>query len=93
MAATNPFKNGFRRESCTVKEMLPGRLSPPTEPLENTPARDCLLCLYAQMSFVLLLIMELRGESPTTGRGKGLVGHHCVLCTAARIVERAGFAY
>ena len=41
-------------KGCTVKEMLPEQVSQPTEPVRNTTAHGCLLCLYAQVSFLLL---------------------------------------
>lgn len=34
--------------------------------------------------------MALRGKALTTGKVKGPVSHHCVLCTAAGVAEIAG---
>lgn len=59
---------------CTVKEMLPKQVSQPTEPLRNTTARSCLLCLYAQVSFLLqhkcsLWLCRKRDSPQTTWNG------------------------
>lgn len=59
---------------CTAKEMLPKQFSQPTAPLRNTTARSCLLCLYAQVSFLLqhkcsLWLCRDRDSAQTTWSG------------------------
>lgn len=75
--------------------MLPEQVSPPTEPLRNTTARGCLLCLYAQTSFLILRSSHhgIEGGGTYYRQSERTCGHHCVLCTAVGVVESAGFAY
>lgn len=85
-----PWEVDLGGEGCAMKEMLPEQVSQPIDQSETPrtwlPAVP--LCPGVIFISAQVLVMALRGEALTTG--KGPVGHHCALCTAAGVAESAG---